>query len=356
MNKIKALLVGITLCSILFVRVIEVDAAESVILPTNQHKENIISVIFPSICEQESSPLDFLIDPEQLVYQTDAAKYGGGRVDSGATLLFRNHNGDYNFSRYSDKFTITNQSNVPVVVKVTASIANIDSIEMVGNTNFGETTVTSMYMAIVDDEGHERPLQENGEVSITIEMQEAPENAYAYYIDENSGTQSYSMTSSPENIAFDVYSFGLVGYCNPNGDWASVKESPKVTLTWSFEAILPEELEEELEEEELEEKIVDEETEVKPDVVEDSEEESEINEGVESNSEIESDSNVEESTESENDNTETEREDSSSVENTTETDESTTEEQSVGINESGDSSQTEEVDQNQTTVIDESNQ
>ena len=214
---------------------------KTVTIPTTAHKDPIISVLFPSISDEGESPLDFLIDPQQLVYLTDAAKYGGGRVDEGATMLFRNHDSDYDFSRYSDRFTVKNQSNVPVVVKVTASMSNLDEIDMVDNPNFGDREDCAMYMAIVDDEGHERPLIDNGSVTIEVQMREAPENAYVYNIDPESGTYSYVMSGDPETIDFDIYSFGLIGYCNPNGVWDDMEICPRVSLTWEVEPIITEE-------------------------------------------------------------------------------------------------------------------
>ncbi|WP_049960324.1 hypothetical protein [Pseudobutyrivibrio sp. LB2011] len=230
----------------------------TVILPTNARREPIVSVMFPSLSDEGPSPLDFLIDPQQLVYATDAAKYGGGRVDEGATMLFRNHGGEYDFSRYSDKFTFRNQSNVPVIVTVTARITNLEEIEMVSNTNFGDSEACSMYMAVVDDEGNERPLIEDGSVTLEVRMQAAPENAYIYNIDNETGSYSYEMAGDPDSIGFDQYSFGLVGYCNPNGNWEDMTVAPRVTLTWTAEPILPDPEPEQVITEEIQEEPVEE--------------------------------------------------------------------------------------------------
>lgn len=176
-----------------------------------ENKEPVVSVIFPSLPEDGESPLDFFIDPEQLIYLTDAAAYGGGRVDAGATLLFHNYEGDYDFSRYSDRFEVINQSDVPVVVTVTAQMTNLGEIDMVDNPYFGDSEACTMYMAVVDNEGHERPLIDNGSVTIQTEM-----------------------------AAVDQYSFGLIGYCNPLGRWEDIYVGPRVTLTWNMEPVLPE--------------------------------------------------------------------------------------------------------------------
>ena len=194
----------------------ESDSVAPVSVPSFVNKEPVISVVFPSISDEGDSPLDFLIDPQQLVYLTDAAKYGGGRVEEGATMLFRNHDGNYDFSRYSDRFTIKNQSDVPVNVKITASMSNLDEIDMVNSSNFGDREDCSMYMAVVDDEGNERPLIDNGLVTVEVQM---------------------------NNV--DTYSFGLVGACNPNGSWDNMQLCPRVSLTWEVEPVITEEVTEE---------------------------------------------------------------------------------------------------------------
>lgn len=221
-------------------------AADSYLLPINAYDENIVSVVLPVVSEGEDSPFAFKIDPQQLIYATDAARYGGGTVDEGATILFRNHEeGMYNFSRYSDRLKVTNQSTVPVNVTVTACMYDLGDIYMVGSPEFGDSDGCSMYMAVVDDEGNELPISEYGEVSMSVEMRQAPDNAYMYYIDEANGSYTYGFTMDPEYIDFDSYSFGLVGYCNPNGRWEDISVHPRVEVTWDVQPVLYDQIYEE---------------------------------------------------------------------------------------------------------------
>ena len=111
--------------------------------------------------------------------------------------------------------TIRNQSNVPVFVTITASISNVGEVDAVGSPDFGESNACSAYLTIVDDEGNEQPVSENGEVSVNIKMRRAPDNAYVYLIDEEAGNYSYDLLGLPEEIDFDSYSFGLKGCCTP---------------------------------------------------------------------------------------------------------------------------------------------
>ena len=252
--KTTALLTGICTAIMLLAGSVDVRAVDTVTLPLEVYGKDVVSVALPAISEDGESPFDFIIDPQGLIYATDAAKYGGGKVEENATILFRNHDGEYDFSRRSDGLTVKNRSNVPVVVTVTASIENLGDIELSGSKDYGDSDACSMYLAVVDDEGNEKPISEDGEISISTEMRKAPEDAYIYRIDEENGSYSYELSRSPEEIDFDSYSFGLTGYCNPNGNWQDVAVHPVVKVTWKVEPVLSDEEEEEPEQqEELEE-------------------------------------------------------------------------------------------------------
>lgn len=252
--KTTALLTGICTVVMLLAGSVDVRAVDTVTLPLEVYGKDVVSVALPAISEDGESPFDFIIDPQGLIFATDAAKYGGGKVEENATILFRNHDGEYDFSRRSDSLTVKNRSNVPVIVTITASVENLGDIELSGSKDYGDSEACSMYLAVVDDEGNEKPISEDGEISISTEMRRAPEDAYIYRIDEENGSYSYELSRSPEEIDFDSYSFGLTGYCNPNGNWQDVAVHPVVKVTWKVEPVLSDEEEEEPEQqEELEE-------------------------------------------------------------------------------------------------------
>lgn len=214
---------------------------ETVRLPLEVHGRDVVSVSLPVVASGGESPFDFVMDPQMLIYQTDAAQYGGGTVEEGATLIFHNHDeGEYDFSSYSDRLMVRNQSNVPVVVTVTASISDFGKIELVDDPEFEENTNCSMYLALVDDEGNEQPVLKNGETSVSIELGQAPDRAYVYRLDEESGEYIYGLSADPEEIDFDTYSFGLVGACNPNGKWQEISAHPKIKVSWKVEPLVAE--------------------------------------------------------------------------------------------------------------------
>ena len=170
-------------------------------------EEGILSVELPVVAEGERSPFDFILDPCGLVYETDAMRYGGGAVEEGATMLFYNEEGEYDFSRYSDKLSIMNQSGKSVIVTISASVSDMEGIDLVGQNDFSGNDNPAVYLAVTDDRGNEQPIYEDGEAKIQAEL--------------DSG----------------IYSFGLTGACNPDADWQDVYVHPKVIVTWHVESV-----------------------------------------------------------------------------------------------------------------------
>lgn len=211
-------------------------AIESVTLPLEVIREDVISLELPTIDEGETSVFDFILDPQKLLYTTGAARLGGGSVEEDATLLFQNKEGQYDFSKYSDQLTVTNRSTVPVRLTISACITDIGEVQVVESDNFADNEDRSIYMAVADSQGNVLPLSADGEVSITLEMRAAPENAYVYRLSED--MQTYQLVMALEEIDFDKYSFGLVGACNPNADWRDVSVHPMVTVTWRVEPMV----------------------------------------------------------------------------------------------------------------------
>jgi len=202
---------------------VKVSAVENDTLPTDAKQQDIVSVELPSLRADEESPFNFIIDPQHLIYETDASAYGGGVVEEGSNLLFHNlEEGEYDFSRYSDKLPVTNRSDVPVKVTISASITDVGDIKIVQDKDFPEDGSPYVYLALVDDEGNEQPVSEEGEVSMSAD------------------------------IAFDTYSFGLTGECSSSADWSNISVHPKVAVTWHVEPVLTEPEEEAEQGEEME--------------------------------------------------------------------------------------------------------
>lgn len=215
------------------------EAIGCILLPTDAVEKDVISVDLPTVKEDEDSPFDFIIDPQNLLFETDAAVFGGGVVEEGANLLFHNRTEEeFDFSKYSDSLGVTNRSTVPVMVTISAKITDADDLQIVQDKEFPEDVLPYVYLALVDDRGNEQPISKDGEVSINVEMEKAPENAYVYTFDPETGKYEYGLSASTEEIDFDTYFFGLTGECSSNADWSNIAIHPKITVTWDVEPIL----------------------------------------------------------------------------------------------------------------------
>lgn len=227
---------------VLIVCPLKAAAIESVVLPVEMKKEDVISIVLPTVTEEEKSPFDFILDPQGLLYETNAARYGGGVVEEGATLLFKNKEGEYDFSRYSDQLAVTNRSTVPALLTISVWVTDLGELHMVDSDDFTDSDDCSVYLAVVDDQGNEHPILADGEVTIQAEMKAAPENTYVYKLSDD--LRFYQPVQSPdfEEIDFDTYFVGLVGACNPNAYWGKhTSVHPVVTVTWRVEPIIEEE-------------------------------------------------------------------------------------------------------------------
>lgn len=184
---------------------------------TTTQKNDILNVEMPIIEEGGKSPFDFILDPQGLLCQTGAERYGGGSVEEGATVLFCNKEGQYDFSKTSDWLTVTNKGVEPVTVTVSVSITGLSEISMREDKAFAEGG-RSFYLAIVDSQGNEEPISAEGETSV-----------------------SFDMDAVGEDGGFVEYSFGLTGCCNPNADWKGISDRPVIKITWSVESRYSEE-------------------------------------------------------------------------------------------------------------------
>ena len=216
----------------------ETDESEAgcVTVEANKANEEIVSVILPVI--EDRDPFSFFIDPKNILYNSyiDSEDVF---VEEGANLLFINHGGDWKgLSSRSDMLNIVNQSTVPVNITITARIDGFGGISLVDTDNFEGSESCDMYLALVDDEGNEIPLSADGEISLTVRLDRAPLEAYAYEYDEQSGEYRYSYQFG--DIRFDSYSFGLRGACNTDGDWSAISGRPRVSVSWNVEPIMPE--------------------------------------------------------------------------------------------------------------------
>ena len=171
--------------------------------------EEVISIELPCFTVNES-PFDFILDPQLLITDTNAARYGGCPFEAGATLFFENKEETYGLSSKSDRLTVTNRSTVPVAVTVSARVENLGAIHLCNDPSFDGRKDDCVYIALVDDEGDIIPVREQRKVSLVVEL----------------------------DTGEDSFSFGLTGACNPAGEWLDMSTQPTVIVTWSIQPLI----------------------------------------------------------------------------------------------------------------------
>ncbi len=200
------------------------------------HPVDVPNVNVPII--SESSPLDYIVDPMGLIYQTEAVKYGGGNVQEGAPLLFRNSEGEYLFSDTSDMLSIVNRGNVPLQVTISAKLEDTYDVSMVDSRSDLGGTVPQLFMALVGKEGIISVLNDSGTSEITVVLEAVPEGTYKYTFNDETGKYESEMSENADESTFDSFSFGVTGDCNKDADWTRVNALPKMTVTWKTEPVL----------------------------------------------------------------------------------------------------------------------
>ena len=255
---------------------------------------DIFSVSLPVVPRSGKTILDFTMDPQQVIAQTDGAAFHGADFDGG-TLYFANLYPDGSLRGYSgisDVLTITNRSTVDVEVSLQAYITVPEGFPVSEDRDFSRCTDGGIYIALVDYNA-ETPITVEG-AELTAVIPAAAEDAYTsvYYEDLGYSLYELSEEAMDENYdGFSEYSFCLTGACAPGDNWSYLKgeEPVNVSIVWDVRAcesmltdeeileMLPEEEifeEEVIEEEVFEDEVIEEEifeeepVEVKPEVEE----------------------------------------------------------------------------------------
>jgi len=175
-------------------------------------REDAFQVVLPTSTE---TVFDFIMDPQELISQTEAAAYGDCVFEEGATLFFKRADGESleDYSSYSDALVIENKGteNVEVAVKATVVPESMGGITMTDDMDFIDDTDTSLYLALTD-----------GSETVPIDME------------EGASICTTLEGSWGEDGNYGSYWFQLTGAVNKNGDWSQLQEAaPRVVVTWS---------------------------------------------------------------------------------------------------------------------------
>ncbi len=193
---------------------------------------DVMSVSMP-VETEGSSVLDFILDPLGLIHATGAVKYGGKHFEEGANLFFRNEpkeeGGDVSYSSQSDFLSIQNKGTVSVNVSLTVTVEGLQRVGLSVSDDFAGSSAPAVYLALVDGSGEVIPIPEEGELSVSVNLEPASKHADLY--DYNEDSEVYELVNSEEE-SYDEYRFALRGACNPEGDWTRVRDQLTVNAAW----------------------------------------------------------------------------------------------------------------------------
>lgn len=190
---------------------------------------------------------DFILDPEGLIEETEAARYSGATFTGDTGMFFANvsggdvsggdvSGGDVSYSPTSDAKTIINKSSYAVDVTVTATVkAAVDSehaVTLSEDNTFANDKTTSIYLALTDgtNTGVVKTSTKVATISSTIGA--APDGSYVYAYENDEYT--YKLKADLSDDIFEGYSFQLTGACNKVADWADFEDAdPQVEIVYS---------------------------------------------------------------------------------------------------------------------------
>ncbi|WP_051538023.1 hypothetical protein [Butyrivibrio proteoclasticus] len=184
------------------------------------------------------NPFNYIVDPMGLLYATDAVKYGGGRVEENAGVLFRNLEGPYMFSGTSDNLTVTNMSNVPVSLTVRARVTGGEGVELVDSVSMLYGSKTTLFVALADEGGIRNAVTNYGESVINVVLDAAPDDAFVYIKDEETGEYRCEIAEDYDRSSFPSFSFKLKADCNDEANWDAITDLPYFEVSWNTEAEL----------------------------------------------------------------------------------------------------------------------
>ncbi len=193
---------------------------------------DVYEVVLPAVTDEI---FDFIIDPYGLLNHTNGAAYEGKSFQENSTLFFQRSDStaEADYSNMSDPVTITNMSSKAINVSVDISVeeSSLDGIVLTEDKEFKDDAGASIYMALVDGV-NEMPIGADG-ISVEAAIGAAPEGAYEYGYNSESGEYTYGLTGDTSGIEFGTYSFQLTGAANRNGDWSGAMDAkPQIKVVW----------------------------------------------------------------------------------------------------------------------------
>ncbi|MBQ8526918.1 MAG: hypothetical protein IJ429_00465 [Lachnospiraceae bacterium] len=209
--------------------------------------KDVFCVSLPTIAE-DSDIFNFILDPQQLIAETDAAAFDVGTTfEEGASLFFKSvvsgntisANSTDDYASQSSSLIIRNKSTFDVDVDVEAELKDLSdeagtyTIVPKDAEDYTDDTNTSMYLAVKLGDSTTAITAEGATASATVSK--VDEEDYEVVYTEEDG---YKFELKDDVTEFPATSISLAGSCNTNAevDWEAAKTAaPSVDLTWSVD-------------------------------------------------------------------------------------------------------------------------
>ncbi len=208
--------------------------------------KSIFKVELPTEAEEPAQSIfKFILDPQGLIMETEAAAHGNAAFD-GTGFYFTNKTTDeegnevISYSCLSDSLTATNKGTIPVDVQLDAA-ATLENIALSDEESFeSDPTTPSLYLALMSGNLFEPLKSDTATATINTSLDPAVEGAYAVKYDSTAGYTYELVPDAIDNPTdyFPSLEFNLYGLCNTNADyaaWEAAKDDvPQVSVTWTL--------------------------------------------------------------------------------------------------------------------------
>ncbi len=200
--------------------------------------KSVVNVTLPTV---SADHYNFIIDPEDLIAQTDGARYEDAQfVSENSTGVYFptsvSDNGDTIYTNESVSGNVTNKSSVSVNVTMAIELTDLnDSITMVSKNGVSEGTDANLWLAVTDGTNEEEVAETSAELTAMV-----PGTDGNYMVSWNAAKSEYQYVIDPDAEGeWETVNLYLTGACNKNGDWSAdaLKDASTVEVTWSYEEV-----------------------------------------------------------------------------------------------------------------------
>ncbi len=197
---------------------------------------NVINVDLPTLQATDEQSLAFILDPNDLIPKSKAAKYASENASFSGDKGFYFKNASGNYSNISDDITAVNKSSRDISFSVEATLSDYGSIALLSDETDFTKGGPSICLKLKGDDGSVDSIKSAAPASIDSIIEKADSSAFILSWSQAGG---YTYTEAPivSNTAFKTYSFHLEGAANKEGNWGTVNDSihPKLDIVWKFE-------------------------------------------------------------------------------------------------------------------------